>query len=235
MCFVSGICRIEPHISTVAVEIFQRRFLIIYKRNHNLAIASCACAANECEVTIENACIDHGIARHFERIVITRTKQSRGDWQALEIFHSLDGRTCRDPTVKRYFNHIIGGLWTHGGRWSARTDKVIRGFRFGHSGGRRILWLAYNFQCASAVGQAADKAAFLQRGNQTMHSRFALQIERVLHFLERGRNSGFFQSLLDKLDQFMLLRREHRQAPITIQTSRADWRTNAERLKNAFC
>ena len=42
-----------------------------------------------------------------------------------------------------------------------------------------------------------------------MHARFALQIERFLHLLERGGDAGFFKPGLDEADQFVLLGSQH--------------------------
>ena len=42
-----------------------------------------------------------------------------------------------------------------------------------------------------------------------MHARLALEVERLLHLFEGGRNPGFLQPGLDEADQFVLLRGQH--------------------------
>ena len=58
---------------------------------------------------------------------------------------------------------------------------------------------------ARAVRQAADEAALLQRRDQPVDAGFGPQIERVLHLVERGRNSRFLQSLVDEAQKLELL------------------------------
>src|SRR3546814_1393997 len=63
---------------------------------------------------------------------------------------------------------------------------------------------------ARAIGQAADEPALFQCGNQPVHAGLALEVERLLHFLERGRNPRFLQLALNEADQFVLLGSKHR-------------------------
>ena len=62
---------------------------------------------------------------------------------------------------------------------------------------------------ARAIGQAADEAALLQRGDQAMDAGFRAQIERVLHFVEGGRHAGLLQALMDEAQQLELLAGQH--------------------------
>ena len=43
---------------------------------------------------------------------------------------------------------------------------------------------------ARPIGQAADEAALLERGDQAVDARFRTQVERVLHLVEGGRHAG---------------------------------------------
>ena len=63
---------------------------------------------------------------------------------------------------------------------------------------------------ARPVGQAADEAALLERRYQPVDARLGTQIERVLHLVEGGRNSGLLEALMDKPQQLGLLARQHR-------------------------
>ena len=70
-----------------------------------------------------------------------------------------------------------------------------------------------HFERARPVGQAADEAALLECGDQPVNARFAAQIERVLHFIEGGRDAALLHPLVDEHEEFMLLAREHRLVP----------------------
>src|SRR3546814_2248367 len=63
---------------------------------------------------------------------------------------------------------------------------------------------------ARAVGKAAEKPSFFQRADQPVNARFRLEAERLLHLLERRRNAARVEALLDEVEQFMLLRGQHR-------------------------
>ena len=68
---------------------------------------------------------------------------------------------------------------------------------------------AQNLERPRAVGQAADEAAFLERHDQAVDAGFRPQVERVLHFVEGGRNAGLFQALMNITEQFALLFGQH--------------------------
>ncbi len=54
---------------------------------------------------------------------------------------------------------------------------------------RRKLGQFDHFNRAGAVGQAPDKAALFQRGDQPVDAGLGAQIERVLHLVKGGRNA----------------------------------------------
>ena len=78
--------------------------------------------------------------------------------------------------------------------------------------GRRFRQ-AQHLDRARAVGQAADEAALLQRHDQAMDARFRAQVERVLHFVEGGRNPLGLQALMDEAQQLALLSGQHGRLP----------------------
>ena len=132
-------------------------------------------------------------------------KQRGRHRQSALAFKRFDRRTGGNPAVERQFDHVIGRLGckrTCGGR--GHCHHVARAARRCH-----ILGLANHLKRPRTVGQAAQKPALLQRGNQAMHARLALEIERFLHFLETRRDPGFFQPLLDETDQLVLLGCQH--------------------------
>jgi hypothetical protein len=66
-----------------------------------------------------------------------------------------------------------------------------------------------HLQRARPVGQAAQEAALFQRGDQAVDAGLGRQIQRLLHFVERGRNAGFLQPLMDEQQKLALLGRQH--------------------------
>ena len=64
-----------------------------------------------------------------------------------------------------------------------------------------------------SVRQAANKATFLQSGDETMDAGLRTQIERILHLIEGGRHTALFQALVDKAQQLKLFSRQHVGSP----------------------
>jgi hypothetical protein len=48
------------------------------------------------------------------------------------------------------------------------------------------------------VRQAADKSALFKSRDQPMDAGLGAQVERILHFVERGRHSRFLKALVDE-------------------------------------
>ncbi len=62
---------------------------------------------------------------------------------------------------------------------------------------------------AGAVGQPADEAAFFQCGDQPVDAGLGAQVQRILHFVERGRNTSFLQPLVDEAQKLVLFTCQH--------------------------
>ena len=62
---------------------------------------------------------------------------------------------------------------------------------------------------ARAVRQPADEAALLERGDQAMDAGLRPQVERVLHLVEGRRHPILLQSLVDEVQEVVLLARKH--------------------------
>ena len=82
--------------------------------------------------------------------------------------------------------------------------------------GSDVFGLAGDFERAGPVRQAADEAALLQRRDQPMHAGLALEVERFLHFLERGGNARLLQLALDEQKEFVLLGRQHQALSLNV-------------------
>jgi hypothetical protein len=59
------------------------------------------------------------------------------------------------------------------------------------------------------MAAASEEAALLEGGNQPMDPGFGLELERVLHLLETGREAGLLEMAVDIHEQFVLLSCEH--------------------------
>ena len=76
-----------------------------------------------------------------------------------------------------------------------------------------ILRQPHHFERAGAMRQAADEAALLQPADQAVDARFGFEAQRLLHFLEGGRNAAFGKPPVDEDQQLVLLSCQHRHAP----------------------
>ncbi len=221
---VGGIGRIEPDHASLAAQVLERGFLAAHQRDDDLAITRVVGAADQRIIAIENPRLDHRIARHLKRIVLARAEQGGGHRQHRLALERLDRHTGGDAAMQRNLDDIVGRLARGCGfhqrcQSPAAQSRIAVRRSAGRCLGRDILGLLEHFESARAVGQAADEAALLERRDQPVHSRFRLEIKRFLHFLERRRDAGCFQPLLNEADQFVLLAREHAGLPLQARSS----------------
>src|SRR5258708_15579569 len=80
---VIAIGRVEPDHAAFPAEGLEGCFLIVDQRDHALPIARPIHLADQPEVAVEYASLDHRIARNFERIMLPRPKQGRGHCKTL--------------------------------------------------------------------------------------------------------------------------------------------------------
>ena len=81
---------------------------LIDQRHDDFPVARGVDLADEREIAVENAFVDHRIARHFERIMFARTKQRGGDREAFRALQRLDRRAGGNLAVKRNFDRVVG-------------------------------------------------------------------------------------------------------------------------------
>ena len=79
----------------------------------------------------------------------------------------------------------------------------------------RVLGQLDDLKRAGAMRQAAQEPALLKGRDQAMDAGLGLEVQRLLHFVERGRDAGFPQTLVNEHEQFILLAGEHRWASIS--------------------
>ena len=122
-------------------------------------------------------------------------------------------------SIRRGFDYVVVDLHPS---YSAlnqaifdRSDKIlvpvtpdVPALRAAEPMGDRIRQLDH-FDGARPIGQAADEATLLQRRNQAVDAGFRAQVERILHFVERGGDAGFLQALMDKAQKFELFAGQH--------------------------
>jgi hypothetical protein len=59
------------------------------------------------------------------------------------------------------------------------------------------------------MGKPAQEAALLKRRDEAVDAGLGRQIERLLHLVERRRDAGFLDPLMDEHEKFVLLTGEH--------------------------
>ena len=59
------------------------------------------------------------------------------------------------------------------------------------------------------MGKAADEAALFERCNQTVNSGLGAQVQRILHFVETGRDTITRQPLVDEVQKVQLFLGQH--------------------------
>ena len=143
--------------------------------------------------------------------MFTRAKQRCRNGKGRLAFERLDRHTGRDPAVQGNLVNIVrrDRLALGGHRLGSEIDDVGRRDRPAFPA---TLGHAHHFECARTVRQAADKPALFQSGNQPMHAGLRLEVKRLLHFLERRRNAGFGEPVMNEAEQFMLFAGQHRGA-----------------------
>ena len=124
------------------------------------------------------------------------------------LLDRLDGGTGRDAAENGQIAGVIGDRHD---RRVARIDQLrLKGrAAFGRRRGRRLLRQLHYFQSPSPVGKATQEAAFLQRCDQAVNAGLGRQVQRLLHLVERRRDAGFLDPLMNEHEKFVLLTGEH--------------------------
>ena len=79
----------------------------------------------------------------------------------------------------------------------------------GAQGLGHIVGQLEHFQGAGALFHAAQEAALFQGGDQAVDAGLGFEVQRLLHFVERRRDAGLAQAIVDKAKQFVLFARQH--------------------------
>ena len=176
--------RVEADHSVFAPQVLERRFLVAHERDDDLAIPGRVRPPHQREIAVEDSGFDHRVAGNLERIVLACAEQGGRHRQRAVGFKRFDGHASGNAAMQGDLDDVVG-RGGHGPGWNGDARNHVVGRSRGPLAGIHVLRLAQHLERARAVGQAADEAAFLERRDQPVHAGLALEVERILHFLER--------------------------------------------------
>src|SRR5438045_7683747 len=101
LCLVLPVSWVEADHIALAAEGLERRFLIVDEGHYNLTIVRGVDFADQGEIAVENAFLDHRIAGDLERIMLAGAEQSGGHGEAFGALKRLDRSTGGDPSLER--------------------------------------------------------------------------------------------------------------------------------------
>src|SRR5713101_5916864 len=214
--FIGGIGRLQRNRGAAAAEALQGRFLLVDQRYHDIAGLGGFIALDQRHVAVENPGIHHRIAAYLERVVLSGTEHVRrhGDGVTAGL-QRLDRRAGGDAAHDRHGNRTVVIIF---GADAAAADPAEGAFNdAGREAAAAVAIIATprkfgkldDFDGAGAIGQAANEAALLQRGDEAVDAGLRAQIQRVLHLVEGRRNAGLLEAFADEPQEFILFAREH--------------------------
>jgi len=230
-CFVGGVGRFQRDGVPPPAQTLQRRFVVVDQRHDDLTRVGGIDFLDDDRVAVENARVDHGIAGNFERVMVASADDAAGHRHVSHlVLQRLDRRARRDAPDER---HIDGTFAIAGGparraadpgvagntRVAARVPDGAHALRLAAGGGGAdrigdIVGQLDDFKRAGALFHAPEEAAFLQRRDQPVDAGFGLQVEGILHLVERRRNAAFAHPFVDEHQQFVLFAGEHCHASV---------------------
>ncbi len=217
---VIGVRGLERDRRTLLAQALQGRLLALDEGHDNVAVLGRVAAAHDHGIAVVDAGLDHRVALHLEREVLAVGQQVGRAGDVVRMV--LDGA-----------DRHAGGNATHDGhRDGAGVDDMrrrqaevatLRSRTFDDARLEAAAPLRLTHACAVAgvlgqfqdldgagtVGKAADEAALDQRGDEPMDAGFRLEIERILHLVERGRHPVGTHALVDEEQEFFLLLGQH--------------------------
>ena len=211
--FVRGVGRFQGNRVAPAAQTLQRGFLLVHQRHDDIAIGSVITLANDDGVAFEDPGIDHGVALHLERIMLALGQQLRRDLDRGQAGLDRLHRHARGDPAHDGYSHGLRHSLAFGNLRHAAQAPLDHAWREAtRAGGKPLRYgvgQADDFHGTGAVGQAADKAALLQRRDQPMNPGLRLEIEGLLHLVERGWHPRLLQPLMDEHEKLFLLQCEH--------------------------
>ena len=210
---MAGVGGLERDRGAAAAEALERRLLLVDQGDDDVAGVGDLGAAEQRDVAVEDAGIDHGIAAHFQREMIPGREQvGRHVDGVAAVLDRLDRRAGGDAAHDRNGDRaaaLVLGIGAHPPEVALDDVGGEPAAAAGHPVGDRIRQPDH-LDRARPVGQAPDEAALLERGDQPVNAGLRAQIERVLHLVEGGGNAALLEPLVNEPQQFQLLARQHR-------------------------
>ncbi len=142
--------------------------------------------------------------------MLAGAQQGLGDHHpVLLMLDGVDRRAGGDAAEDRQFADVVGGAAGRGGGAAGLHQlRTERRAGLGRAGGG-VFRQADHFQRPGAVGQAAQETALFQGSDQPVDARLGRQVQSFLHLVERGRDPGLLDPLMDEHEKFVLLTCEH--------------------------
>lgn len=207
---VHRVRRFELDHALGMLEILERGVAAVDEGDDDVAVAGAVAATDQGIVAVEDAGIDHRVARHLECIMVAGAEQRRGHREQAIILERGDRLAGRDAAVEGQFDDVVRR------RRRAAAEIGVNDFTLRRGrGSLRHLPLndfghPQDLERPRAVGQAANEGTFLERIDQAMDARLGLEGKRILHLLERWRDAAFVKAHVDEGEQIVLLARQHR-------------------------
>src|SRR5579862_2673571 len=201
----------------------QRHLDIVDQRHDDGAVIGGVATLDDHGIAVEDAGVDHAVARDFERVMLAAANEAPRHRDGITLVaQRFDRGAGGDPAVERQIERGSVGrdrrsgqrggeiAADHGRREAAALDRAIavRGRRCG-----AVFRQFDDLERPRSVRQPADEAAFLQPADQPVDARFRAQLQRVFHLVERRRDAGRREALVDEDQQLVLLFRQHGVTP----------------------
>jgi competence protein ComEC len=205
---IGRVGRFQRDGAAVAAKALQGSFLIIDQRHDDIAILGGDLFADDDDVAIVDARLDHRIALHLQRVMLATAREhgaGHGD-VVRDLADRLDRDAGGDAAHDGDFGSVDGLDRDRGvglGGLVARDDAGRKAGAF-HRFGQ-----LHDLDRAGAVGQAADEAPLFQRRDQAVDAGFRAQIQRLLHLVKGGGHAIHIHAHADEIQQFQLLASQH--------------------------
>jgi competence protein ComEC len=212
--------------AALAAQALERRLVVVDQRHDDVAVVRRLLPADHHDVAVVDAGLDHAVALDLEGIVLAgRGQHHRGHAdRGGAVLQRLDRGAGGDAADQRYVARLGGaGHGLHAEPGAGLLERVRLGQRpLDHRRAEAapawvhvldIVGQAQDLDGAGAVGQAADEAALLERGDQAVNAGFGAQAQGLLHLVEGGRDAIALHPLVDEHQEFVLLPGQHRECP----------------------
>ena len=223
---VGRVRRFQGDGITAPPEPLQGRLAVIDQRDDDFAGAGGIDFLNDDGIAVENAGIDHGVARHFQGVMFAAADHAAGHRHFRNlVLQRFDGRAGGDAADQRHIHNAFAVAKVAPGcaaapcvrrhaRFAAPMAARQAALRLASGGGgpqgfRHVVRQFEHFQGAGALFHPAQEAALFQGGDQAVDAGLGFEVQRFLHFIEGGGDAGFPDSLMDEHQKLILFPGQH--------------------------